>query len=421
MNLEMKGNCAEQQKIINTLLHNSELNNMFFKDSHPEMSTHGEYIDLILGTLDKEIVITQNVVLQNYNQMNKDVLNEQFKYESRLFRQSSLWAAINKIYTDDFVEFDNQYGTGVSVASHSMAFGYSYAQIDDLISNGNTYEFDFSIFCKEEDFTNRTTAIRELERKFDCSVTINQGIDIELVKKKIEIYDKRYEMKLIPVKIAWDVSVGLISKGVAGYENVVGFVDGISNNAPKDCIDNVMSFPYSDYCEKMDELNIPLPETQAIIDGIFQYYELQDDIAKIQTEQQQLIMGKSSNLSMGFEDNSERMDMELQGQTQTAVSIVRSDLLLNGDGLKCYFEDVCDEMPEDEIDKAITIIMATREVKASYNNYLKGQTIENELAYIQQLKKTTQDELINRNIDNKIDVYGWIQGGDLLCENAEKK
>ena len=117
---------------------------------------------------------------------------------------------------------------------------------------------------------------------------------------------------------------------------------------------------------------------------------------------------------MGFDCDmpieTQRVEAQLQNQGQTVVSIVRSNLLLEEDGLKYYFKDVCEGMTEDEIDDAIKEIVTDNDVKEAYNNYKKNPTLENSVEYIRQLNIATKNDLPGE----KIDIYGWLQGGDLV-------
>lgn len=126
-----------------------------------------------------------------------------------------------------------------------------------------------------------------------------------------------------------------------------------------------------------------------------------------------MMMGKLSTFSMGFDCDmpieTQRVEAQLQNQGQTVVSIVRSNLLLEEDGLKYYIEDVCEGMTEDEIGDAIKRIATKKDVKEKYNNYRENPTLENSVEYIRQLNIAAKDDLSGE----KIDIYDWLQGGDL--------
>ena len=359
MNLEDNKNCDEQLKIINTILYNKEYDNTISQGTFPEESGRGEYIDLVLSTFNQDMVLTQAYAMQNYKNIQKDELKEQYDYESELYRQSSLWTAIKRIYTADYHEFDRDNKLNVSsILGDSMATEYGYAQINSLDYDGNGYKFDFSLYYREFDFENETTYITQRDNaKFSCNLGIIQGLDISLFLEEKEISNKKHELYMLPIKTGYDLVVGTLTAGIAGSDNIIAALEGGLQKDSQKVVHNVLSVPYSKYWKNLEKCDIPIQSVKTITDAVFKYKKLQAEIVELNSKEQLMMMGKLSTFSMGFDCDmpieTQRVEAQLQNQGQTVVSIVRSNLLLEEDGLKYYFEDVCEGITEREIGNAI--------------------------------------------------------------------
>lgn len=425
MQLEYTNNCAEQEKIINTLLCNTELNNEFHKGCLFENSTHGEYIDLILLTLDQDMTATKAFVTNKYKEMSQDALLEQYDYESRLFRQSSLWAAVDKIYTCDFRDYDKATGSSLAERLASMAHGYCYAQIEGLASIGTSneskYQFDFSLYRHEEDDAGNITTVDDFDGgRLRCVVEMNEGEDVELVKKQKRISDIRYELKMLPVKTAYNAALGVVDGYLPGTSNVVNTVAALSEDSKQECIDNILSFPLDSYKEELSGYCVAASVGQSVIDGIFEYYELQDAMERVEKDENELAMGKTSDIVMSYREKDgtkvNSATLLLQSETMTAVSAVRSKQLMEEDGVKYYLEDICKYMEGDEINRAYDKVMEDDNVKRAYNDYRNNQTTENYIEYISCVNKSVKSYRNEIDTDGR-DMYNWLQGADIKWVN----
>lgn len=423
MQLEYTNNCAEQEKIINTLLCNTEFNNEFHKGCLMENSTHGEYIDLILLTLDQDMTATKAFVSGKYKEMSQDELLEQYDYESRLFRQSSLWAAVDKIYTCDFRDYDNATGASMELLLPSMAHGYCYAQIEGLTSigtcNESRYQFDFSIYRHEEDDAGNITTVDDFDGgRMRCVVEMNEGEDVELAKKQKRISDIRYELNMLPVKTLYNATMGLVDGAVPGTSNVVNAVAALSANNGQECIDNILSLPLDDYNEELKIHCVAASVGQSVIDGIIDYFKLKDEMEKVGKDEKELAMGKTSDMVMTYKEKDgtevNSATLLLQSETMTAVSAVRSKQLMEEDGVKYYLEDICKDMEDDEIDEAYNTVK--EQIKSKYAEYLENPTTENCIEYISCINKSVKSYRNEIDTEGR-DLYNWLQGADIKWVN----
>ena len=406
MNLETKGNCGEQQKIINTILHNSEYNNMVYKELLVDYSTHEEYIDLILATLNQEIQTTQVVVSSNYPNMEEDALQEKYEYESRLFRQSSLWSAVQKIYTCDFDDYIKETNVLLGTCRNSITCGSAYAQITDLCSAGEysecPYKFSFSIYDNVQDEVTGTWSHQEVEgSRYNCTVSITEGEGSESVKQINSIYDKRYQIKMLPIKLAGDVVFG--GAGI-NSDQVNVMVEGLSDENKEILLTSMMDFSFGSYCEKLEGLDTVLGDVAPVVNRACEYLEFNREIATDIEDIKGIVMGKASCLTIECEaDTNRRAILQLQSEPMTAISAVRSMQILEEDGVKYFLQDVCEEdLGEDE-----------------YKDILKNVNIRRD-TYIDKPKIDNFVELLNVINDNAngiktngINIYSWLQGADV--------
>lgn len=442
MYLDQAGNVEEQQKLINMLLYNDTKNCSNY--SHllgSGYSTHEEYIELIIETLDKrsEAIKGLALALQQNGVADSD-LNEIYAMESELFRQAGLYQALLKLYQCDFQDYDDLNNTMIGIQMVSMRDGYAYFQVSDLSMGANeesAINFSITTMGYDLDSNGNQTLIDAWDgAKLDIEIAYAEGVEIALADQDKIIKDSTIAINNYGYTVAYDTAIFAIEQAgipmstiIDTANNIEGVMDG-NKKSGVDLVGNTFSYPY----DKMiigvknnlpgaDDENTALDKKISthhkriskvggkVTKEISKYLQYQQNRQKAYDKESTLLFGKEATITITYappagEDAGDMKPLEndvIKTEKTTAVSAVRREIMGNGDNIEEYYKDKYgnDQMAKEAAEQFWSEHAKLKEMQEN----LDPDNVHDVERFIRELDKT--------NEFTQPSIIEWMQGNDL--------